>query len=77
MIEHDERCADCACRRCRAFSTDGTRLGQVIAHTMGTNDENEIIENARRELRAEVEANLTGMPAEQADWEEGSSDDED
>lgn len=56
---------------------DGTRLGQVIAHTMGTNDENEIIENARRELRAEVEVNLTGMPAEQADWEEGSSDDED
>lgn len=60
-IEHGERCAECWCRRCRAFSTDGTRLGQIIAHTQGTTSE--------LTHREQIILDLTGMPEEQADWE--------
>lgn len=52
---------------CRQFSTDGTRLGAVIAHQMGTTSEAGITQQAF----AERQARLTGMPEEQADWEEG------
>jgi hypothetical protein len=55
---------------CRRFSTDGTLLGAQIAHTMGTTDEEEILEFAREEEHERVERSLTGMSAEQADWEE-------
>jgi hypothetical protein len=62
---HDDSCAHCWCRPCRAFSTDGTRLGQAIAHTMGTTDENAITRRGRDEQLA----HLTGMTDEQAEWE--------
>jgi hypothetical protein len=57
---------------CRKWSTDGTRLGSDIAHTMGTTDEAEIARmdeaNEGSGFGAARKA-LTGMEAEQADWE--------
>lgn len=50
-------------------STDGTWLGAEIAETMGTTDENEIIAEGRGYLKRHAEESLTGMPEEQADWE--------
>lgn len=50
---------------CLEFSTDGTQLGAVIAHTMGTTSEAEIT------AMGKPSASLTGMAEEQADWEEG------
>lgn len=52
-------------------STDGTWLGAEIAETMGTTDEEEIIEQGRQYLRERAQAALTGMTEEQADWDEG------
>lgn len=63
MLEHDPSCRYPVGPPCRRFSTDGTRLGAAIAHTMGTTSEEEIIDNG------------TGLPfesdieAEQRDWE--------
>ncbi len=54
---------------CREFSTDGTRLGAEIAHEFGTTDEKEI---ERIGWAQEQKVALTGMPEEQADWEEES-----
>lgn len=51
---------------CRAYSTDGTALGAEIAHTMGTDSEEEISSNA---LLHPEDVPLTGMVAEQAEWE--------
>lgn len=57
---------------CLEFSTDGTRLGAQIAHTMGTTDEQEIInctapglapEDRRTPFKSDVDP-------EQADWDE-------
>lgn len=70
-MKHDQNCE----RRngyyvkaeCRTYSTDGTRLGAEIAHTMGTTSEEEIIQRAIAEER---DIPLTGMPEEQADWED-------
>lgn len=56
---------------CRAFSTDGTRLGSVIAHEFGTTNEEEIIRRGTEELLAGGKRSLTGMDEEQAEWEEG------
>lgn len=55
---------------CRKFSTDGTRLGAQIAHTMGTTDEDEIANMAETTITGAARASLTGMIEEQADWEE-------
>lgn len=55
-------------------STDGTRIGAEIAEVMGTDDENEIIENAIRSHRQVLQDNLTGMDAEQADWDSDLTD---
>lgn len=54
---------------CREFSTDGTSLGAAIAHAFGTTDENEILRMGAERHRQRIEASLTGMEAEQADWE--------
>lgn len=51
-------------RECREFSTDGTRIGADIAHTMGTMDEDEIVNTP-----IERDQELTGMDEEQADWD--------
>lgn len=69
MMDHDNWCRWPDGRPCRKFSTDGTRLGADIAHTMGTTSELEIIE---REANRKPE--LTGMDAEQADWEASDGD---
>ena len=55
---------------CRAFSTDGTALGAVIAHTMGTTSETEI---TRR--YDERDWFISDIEAEQADWESDESND--
>lgn len=54
-------------------STDGTWMGAEIAALYGTDDDNEIRAMQERERRSEIQANLTGMTEEQADWD---SDDE-
>lgn len=61
---------------CRRFSTDGTRLGAAIAHQMGTDDEEEIKRQAASDLKREIDQSLTGMEAEQADWD-GDADNSD
>lgn len=60
---------------CRKFSTDGTRLGSQIAHEMGTTSEDEIQAMADKDAMAAGRAGLTGMSAEQDEWEseEGSA----
>lgn len=70
MTTHGEHCIRPYSRECLEFSTDGTRLGAEIAHTMGTTDEEEIIQMG---LSGDKRFHLTGMLDEQADWE---SDDE-
>ncbi len=47
---------------CREFSTDGTRLGAHIAHTMGTANEAEIARMWKSGFESDVDA-------EQADWD--------
>jgi hypothetical protein len=54
-------------KECREFSTDGTAMGALIAHTMGTMDEVEIIEVSRH--NPDLDVSLTGMAEEQADWD--------
>ena len=54
-------------KECREFSTDGTALGADIAHTMGTADEKEIKQRGADDFSDEK--HLTGMDAEQADWD--------
>lgn len=65
---HDIGCDYPRTRPCRAFSTDGTRLGAQIAHEMGTDSEEDIIAMGEAE-RLKREGRLTGMDEEQADWE--------
>lgn len=74
-IEHQmEPECDSSCRwpkgePCRKFSTDGTRLGAQIAHTMGTTDEQEIIRMSEEESRDAASRSLTGVPIEQREFE--------
>lgn len=74
---HDQGCQWSTKRiPCRRFSMDGTRLGAMIAHTMGTTDEDDIIRAARRfgpeSSMGQIDGpKLSGMDEEQADWEEG------
>lgn len=56
---------------CKNFSTDGTRLGADIAHQFGTMDEKEIAETEEIGTVRENARHLTGMDAEQAEWESG------
>ena len=56
-------------RECQEFSTDGSRMGAHIAHTMGTRSERAIIADAIEEDYRRRQAALTGMDEEQADWE--------
>ena len=70
-MTHDDMCERSGNRyrakECREFSTDGTAMGALIAHSMGTTDEGEI----KRQGLAELDNNrhLTGMEKEQADWD--------
>jgi hypothetical protein len=70
---HDSKCPKSGkwyvSKECREFSTDGTGMGALIAHTFGTTDEAEIEEIGRQQNLRERQANLTGMTEEQADWE--------
>lgn len=70
MTTHDEHCPRPYKGDCLKFSTDGTRLGVEIAHTMATDDEEEIIRSSDLGSMAWVAKNkLEGMDAEQAEWE--------
>lgn len=62
-------------KECREFSTDGTSMGALIAHQMGTMDEEEIKAIVDEESRNARDQPLTGMEEEQADWEEGDDGD--
>ena len=72
-MRHDEDCARSGkwykAKECREFSTDGTAMGAVIAHTFGTTDEEEIQRIGDERDWSERRAALTGMEEEQADWE--------
>ena len=71
MSEHDPWCKwEEGGEPCRKFSTDGTRLGAQIAHTMGTTDEQRILDEYDVSRRNADRQRLTGMPEEQADWKE-------
>lgn len=70
MEKHGPRCKWPQGEPCREFSTDGTRLGAQIAHTMGTTDEDEIANTVETTITGAGRAGLTGMDEEQADWEE-------
>lgn len=70
MSDHSKGCKwESGGEPCRKFSTDGTRLGAQIAHTMGTTDEEAIIAEAENDERNARRQALTGMLEEQADWE--------
>lgn len=66
--EHSEFCDWPDGPPCRRFSTDGTRVGADIAHTFGTTDESEIARMGWEELERNSQP-LTGMDAEQEEWE--------
>lgn len=66
--EHGEFCIQPYRGDCANFSTDGTRLGAIIAHTFGTTSEEEIANMPAFGGGADGER-LTGMLAEQAEWE--------
>lgn len=67
MIGHNEDCGWPGGPPCRRFSTDGTQLGSVIAHTFDTTSEEEI-ENQFTSGAAHL-AKHSDVAAEQADWE--------
>lgn len=68
--KHGDFCHQPYRGECLEFSTDGTRLGADIAHTMGTTDEQEIKDIHRQKLLPGSNADwLTGMTAEQREWE--------
>jgi len=68
-MKHDENCPKPLRGECLKFSTDGTRLGADIAHTMGTDSEQDILALAERDTFDVARSKLTGMDAEQEDWE--------
>lgn len=72
-MKHDERCPRSGKwykdKECREFSTDGTAMGALIAHQMGTTSEEEIKALEAAENRNASRQALTGMEEEQADWE--------
>ena len=67
MSDHDPWCKWPNGEPCRRFSTDGTRTGADIAHTMGTTSETAITAMGISDLHNSK--HLTGMREEQADWE--------
>jgi len=72
-VTHDEDCPRSGkwfkSEECRRFSTDGTAMGAMIAHQMGTTDEDEIKQMIEEEDRNNRRQALTGMEEEQAEWE--------
>jgi hypothetical protein len=62
-MTHGEHCPTPYRGDCLTFSTDGTRIGVEIAHTMGTMDEDEILN------RALSPTFMSDVDKEQADWE--------
>lgn len=71
MRQHDPSCKWPNGYPCRRFSTDGTALGAEIAHSMGTTSEREILVMRGHPLEPDARGGeMTGMPEEQADWEE-------
>jgi hypothetical protein len=73
--DHDPNCGwEKGGYPCRKWSTDGTRLGADIAHTMRTADETEIAAGDQDRLDEGIGIGaarraLTGMAEEQADWD--------
>jgi hypothetical protein len=73
-VKHDESCPRSGRwyvkKECNAFSTDGTGMGALIAHSFGTTDEAEIMRrHASADVAPERDNPLTGMAEEQADWD--------
>jgi hypothetical protein len=67
-IKHGPHCPQPYKGACLKFSTDGTRLGADIAHTFSTTNEQEIIEDEENGI-PDANKHLTGMIAEQREWE--------
>lgn len=65
---HDPNCKWPLGPPCIKFSTDGTRAGAEIAHTMGTADE-DIITAGKAPNDDRPEPFFSDVDAEQADWE--------
>jgi hypothetical protein len=65
---HDSWCKWPAGPPCRSFSTDGTRLGADIAHTMGTTSE-ALIAQGKAPNDDQPPVFISDVEAEQADWE--------
>ncbi len=63
--KHGPHCSEPYNAECLRFSTDGSRMGAFIAHSMGTDSEEEIMRRGVDSLKPQ----LTGMDAEQADWD--------
>lgn len=69
MKAHGTWCKEPYKGDCVLFSTDGTRLGADIAHQFGTMDEEEIKATNRIGTLEDNTDKLTGMTAEQREWE--------
>jgi hypothetical protein len=68
IMLHDPKCTWPLGQPCIKFSTDGTRLGAEIAHTMGTTSE-VIIAQGKAPNDDGPEPFVSDVDAEQADWE--------
>lgn len=72
-VLHDPKCTWPLGQPCIKFSTDGTRAGAEIAHTMGTTSE-VIIAQGQAPNDDRPEPFVSDVDAEQADWEEDDDD---
>lgn len=70
---HGPECVTPYVGECKEFSTDGTRLGADIAHQFRTTDEEEIKASDSLDPTDAGKKHLTGMDAEQAEWESADS----
>lgn len=77
VTHHGPNCPRPYKGKCLKFSTDGTRLGVDIAHTMGTDDEEAITARGLKYSDIERDIPLGQVDEEQRDWEEGLDDDSD
>jgi hypothetical protein len=71
-MEHGEHCPTPLRGACLKYSTDGSRLGAEIAHTMGTTSEREIIDDADLGTAASLARRYDeedNMSDEQREWE--------
>lgn len=69
VADHDPTCTWPLGQPCIKFSTDGTRAGAEIAHTMGTTSEVIIAQGKAPNDKDSHPPFVSDVDAEQADWE--------